>query len=74
MTAGALVAVIVLAVTAAVVWRPSLKRRRWRRQLQAAACEVEVAMADGRIAAETGEALLQHLDGLHRACSDGREN
>jgi hypothetical protein len=74
MTAGALVAAILIAVTVAAVLRPTLRRRRWRRQLQAAGSEVEAAMADGRVAADTGEALLQHLDGLHRACSDGRED
>jgi hypothetical protein len=30
-------------------------------------------MRDGRIAEASGEAILQHIDGLWRACSKNRE-
>lgn len=55
----------------AVVW-PRLQRRRWRRRLADAEREVTAAVSDGRLAPTAGEALLQHLEGLRRACSHRR--
>jgi hypothetical protein len=69
----ALLAVAVSVVVAGAVLRPLFRRRRWCRQLLAAGSEVQAAMADGRIAADTGEALLQHLEGLRRECRSRRE-
>jgi hypothetical protein len=43
------------------------------RRLDRAESVVADAMADGRLAIATGEALLQHLDGLRRACIRGGE-
>ena len=69
--------VVAVALVALVVIAPVLRGlvRRFRRirRLERAARAVSGAMADGRLAAITGEALLQHLDGLRRACSRGRE-
>ena len=67
----------VLAVGAAVlalaVLRPFARRWKWRRQLARSEGEVATAMADGRLSSATGEALLQHLEGLRRVCGRDRE-
>lgn len=68
---AAMVLVAMLVAVLALRWLA----RRYRRlgRLEGAAVGVSRAMADGRLTATTGEALLQHLDGLRRACSRGRE-
>ncbi len=71
MTTWTLLVVLGAAAVAAAV-RPPLLRRRWRLQLAEAEREVAAAISDGRLAASHGEALLQHLAGLRRECSDGR--
>jgi hypothetical protein len=71
-------ALIVAMVSAAMVVGMLILRgivRRYRRlhRLERAAESVTEAMADGRLTAAAGEALLQHLDGLRRACVRWRE-
>ena len=73
MTVAIALSAAALAVATVIALRPVLRRRRWCRQLLAAGSEVEAAMADGRIAPDTGEALLQHLEGLSRVCRTGGE-
>lgn len=65
--------VLVAMVAGFLVLRWLVRRFRRLHRLEKAAEAVSRAMADGRLAAGTGEALLQHLDGLRRACSRGRE-
>ena len=67
------VAAILVAFVAGLAFRWFARRFRRLRRLERAAGAVSRAMSDGRLAAGTGEALLQHLDGLRRACSWGRE-
>jgi len=68
------VAVVLVAVVVGVLaFRWLVRRFRRLRRLDRATVGVSRAMDDGRLAAATGEALLQHLDGLRRACSRGRE-
>ena len=68
------VAMVLVAVVVGVLAFHWLVRRfRRLRRLDRATVGVSRAMDDGRLAAATGEALLQHLDGLRRACSRGRE-
>jgi hypothetical protein len=57
----------------AVVLRGLMRRLKLLRRLDRAESVVADAMADGRLAIATGEALLQHLDGLRRACIRGGE-
>ena len=57
----------------ALVFRGLVRRLRLLRRLERAESVVADAMADGRLATSTGEALLQHLDGLRRACVRGGE-
>ncbi len=69
--------ILVLVMAAAVIGlaalRPIARRWKWRRQLAGSEAEVAAAMADGRLSRATGEALLQHLEGLRRECSRDRE-
>jgi type II secretory pathway pseudopilin PulG len=65
--------VLVAVVVGALVLRWLVRRFRRMRRLERATAGVSRAMADGRLATTTGEALLQHLDGLRRTCSRGRE-
>ncbi len=58
----------VLIVLVTLILGQLLRRIRLARRLERAEGRVEEAMADGRLAAATGEALMQHLDGLRRAC------
>jgi hypothetical protein len=53
--------------------RVLLARRRWRRRISEAEREVADAVQDGRMAATTGEAVLQHLEGLRRDCGNLNE-
>ena len=65
--------VLVAMVGGLLVLRWLVRRFRRLRRLERATVGVSRAMDDGRLSAATGEALLQHLDGLLRACSRGRE-
>jgi hypothetical protein len=65
--------VLVAMVVGALVLRRLVRRFRRIRRLERATAGVSRAMADGRLSRITGEPLLQHLDGLLRACSRGRE-
>jgi Flp pilus assembly protein TadB len=65
--------VLVAMVVGALVLLWLVRRFRRLRRLERATVGVSRAMDDGRLSAATGEALLQHLDGLRRACSRGRE-
>ncbi|MGD9253435.1 MAG: hypothetical protein PVG92_05835 [Holophagae bacterium] len=65
--------VVVAVVVVALVSRGLVRRLRLLRRLDRAEGAVAEAMADGRLATPTGEALLQHLDGLRRACVWGGE-
>jgi hypothetical protein len=56
---------------AAVVGRRLVRRHRWVRRLERSELGVEAGVAEGRLAAATGEALMQHLEGLRRECSRG---
>jgi hypothetical protein len=73
-----LVMVVVLlvatSVVAATVGRRLVRRYRWMHRLEQSESAVESAVAVGRLGAETGHALMQHLEGLRRECSRGRED
>jgi hypothetical protein len=74
MKTALLMAIAVAAVVVgALIARGLIRRLRLLRRLDRAEGEVAEAMADGRLATPTGEALLQHLDGLRRACVRGGE-
>lgn len=74
MRAEVVVAMVLVAmVVGALVLLWLVRRFRRLRRLERATVGVSRAMDDGRLSAATGEALLQHLDGLRRACSRGRE-
>ena len=64
---------LVAMVIGALILRGLVRRFRRLRRLERAEAGVVEAMADGRLSAATGEALLQHLDGLRRACVRGGE-
>jgi len=67
-------AVISIVLVAGIfVFRGFVRRFRRLRRLDRAEERVSEAIADGRLAAAAGEALLQHLDGLRRACARWRE-
>jgi hypothetical protein len=70
MIASLLVALVVAAVDALL---GPLRRRRTVRRLERAESEVAEAVEGGRLARPTGEALLQHLEGLRRSIVGGRE-
>jgi HAMP domain-containing protein len=69
--------VVAVALVAMVVGflalRLLVRRFRRLRRLERATVGVSRAMADGRLTTTSGEALLQHIDGLRRACSWGRD-
>ena len=68
------VILIVAAAAAGLTYlRPYARRWRWRRRLIQAEGEVAAAMADGRLQRATGEAMLQHLEGLRRQCTRNGE-
>jgi hypothetical protein len=71
-----LLMVVVLLVgvsaVAATVGRRLVRRYRWVRRLEQSESAVESAVAEGRLGADTGHALMQHLEGLRRECSRGR--
>lgn len=66
-------AVAIAIVTGIVILRGFVRRFRRLRRLERAEERVSEAMADGRLATAAGEAVLQHLDGLRRACARWRE-
>ena len=69
------IAVVTVAVVAGIViLRGFVRRFRRLRRLERAEERVSEAMADGRLATAAGEAVLQHLDGLRRACARWRES
>ena len=66
------VAILVIATAiGGIILRGLVRRIRRLRRLDRAQTGVEKAVADGRLAVSTGEALKQHLDGLRRACVRG---
>jgi hypothetical protein len=71
----AVVAVVFAAAAfgAARIIRHAIRRHRRIRRLERAEATVAAAVADGRMATATGQALLQHLEGLRRECSGGGE-
>ena len=70
MTFGVTVFVLAIGALAAVF---PVKRymKRWLRMRRLERCEADVAaaIADGRLTRATGEAVLQHLEGVRRECS-----
>jgi len=66
---GAVLAVVVSASAAVAFAVPLLRRRRRVRRLEDSEASVAKAVADGRLPRSSGEALLQHLEGLRRECS-----
>jgi hypothetical protein len=60
------------AAAAAAVLRAPLRRWLTVRRLERAESEVAEAVEGGRLARATGEALLQHLEGLRRSIAGGR--
>lgn len=74
MNTALLVAIVMVVVgVATLVTRGLVRRIRLLRRLDRAEAVVAEAIADGRLATSSGEALLQHLDGLRRACVRGGE-
>ncbi len=69
---ASLLAALVVAAGAALLG--PLRRRRALSQLESAGSEVAAAVEGGRLAHPTGEALLQHLEGLRRTVAGGRED
>jgi hypothetical protein len=67
---GAVISVLVAAAAMAAYggWRIRRRLRRLRRLANAEA-SVAQSLAEGRLSRATGEALLQHLDGLRRESS-----
>jgi len=75
MTAVVLLVVLVAAaVVGGAIVRRGLRRHRRVRRLERAEASVATAVADGRMSTATGQALLQHLEGLRRICSSGGES
>jgi len=66
---GALLAGVAAAGVAAAIAVVFLRRRRRVRRLEDSEAGVAKSVADGRLPRATGEALLQHLEGLRRECS-----
>ena len=66
---AALLAWVAAAAAVAALAVPFLRRRRRVRRLENSEASVAKAVADGRLPRATGEALLQHLEGLRRECS-----
>jgi hypothetical protein len=66
------IAMVVVGICALIA-RGLFRRIRLLRRLDRAEAVVAEAIADGRLTTSSGEALLQHLDGLRRACVRGGE-
>ena len=74
MSPGLAITAVSLALVAGFfILRAFVRRFRRLRRLDRAEERVSEAMADGRLAKPAGEAVLQHLDGLRRACARWRE-
>lgn len=73
---AALTALLVIgaAASAAAALRGAVRRWRTVRRLERVETEVAAAVAEGRLGRPTGEALLQHLEGLRRSIAGGRES
>jgi len=71
--AAVVVAGLIALAVGLLALRWLVRRHRRIRRLDRAAAGVSMAIAEGRLAAATGEILLQQIDGLRRACSLGRE-
>ena len=67
-----LVLLVAASIVAATVGRRLVRRYRWMHRLEQSESAVESAVAEGRLGADTGHALMQHLEGLRRECSRGR--
>ena len=65
--------VSVAIVIGVLVLHGLVPRNRLLPRLERAEAGVAEAKADGRLSAVTGEALLQHLEGLRKACVRGEE-
>jgi hypothetical protein len=72
-TALIVVTVFAVVLMALFVFRRVVRRYRRFRRIELAERKVSEAVADGRLPHAPGEALLQHLDGLRRACARWRE-
>ncbi len=70
---AALLLFLGLALGGAFLGRQRFRRLRRVQRLESAEAEVVAAVEDGRLARETGEAVLQHLEGLRRECAAGDE-
>jgi hypothetical protein len=70
---GLVIMLAAAVVGAAAIIRRAIRRHRRVRRLEHAEAAVAAAMADGRMSTATGQALLQHLEGLRRECSGGGE-
>lgn len=74
MTVASLIVVLVAAaLVGGWIIRRAVRRYRRIRRLERAESSVAAAIADGRMSNATGQALLQHLEGLRRICSGGGE-
>lgn len=71
---NALLVAVALAVSvvAAVGFRAALRRCKRIRRLRSSEQAVAAALEEGRLSQATGQALLQHLEGLRRECSGER--
>jgi Flp pilus assembly protein TadB len=67
-----LVLLVAASVVAATVGRRLVRRYRWMHRLEQSESAVESAVAEDRLRADTGHALMQHLEGLRRECSGSR--
>ena len=74
MTEMALVILLLAAATIGGVFaRRAHRRHRRVRCLERAETSVAAAVADGRLSMATGQALLQHLEGLRRVSGAGED-
>ena len=67
-----LVLLVAASIVAATVGNRLVRRYRWMHRLEQSESAVESAVAEGRLGADTGHALMQHLEGLRRECSRDR--
>lgn len=68
-----LVAAVTMVGAAGVLVRRVARRWRTVRRLAAAERKVAEAIEDGRLSRSTGQAVLQHLEGLRRSVAGFRE-
>ncbi len=74
MNALVVVVVVALLVAGAAAARKLVRRARRLRSIRQAEGMIDGAVADGRLGTATGEAVLQHLEGLRRSCADDEED